>query len=817
MPRKRKIAQPLPASPAELKHALSLLEATLESTADGILVVDREGRITAYNRRFTQMWGIPDSILEAGDDGAALRYVLSQLKNPDTFLARVRELYDRPDAESSDVLEFTDGRIVERYSLPRRLGNRVVGRVWSFRDVTARRRAERAQHATYRVSEATLAATNPTELLHRLHEIVGTLMPAKNFYVALVDPARRRLTFPLFVDERHPQSAERPLGRGLTEYVIRTGQPLLATPEVYEDLLRRGEVERMGPASIDWLGVPLRVKDETIGAIVVQSYEPGIRYGEAEKDLLTFVSSHVALALERQRAGAMMRESRELLHAVIEGSLDAVFAKDRDGRYIFMNTVAATVLRRRPEDVVGKRDLDLFPAERARAFEEADRRILETGEPLVFEDTDNAWGGTRTFLVTKGPLRLADGRIAGVFGVARDITDRKAIEEQFRQAQKMEAVGRLAGGVAHDFNNILTAILGTCQLLERALPPHSPARDDVSEIRRAGLRAADLTRQLLAYSRRQVLAPKVLSLNGVVRGLELMLRRLLGEDVELVTSLAPDLGAVRADPGQVEQVILNLAVNARDAMPHGGQLTLATARVDLDAKAVQEHSGTAPGCYAALDVRDTGIGMPPEVRAHLFEPFFTTKEVGKGTGLGLATVYGIVKQSGGFISVVSEVGDGATFRVYLPRVEGVPASEEAPAHASPGTSFRGSETVLLTEDEEAVRQLGRRALESEGYTVLAAASGRDALAFLGRHDGAIDLLVTDVVMPGMGGRELAERLAVQRPDTPVLYISGYPGDESDERGALAPGASLLRKPFLPEELARKVREVLDGRKGKRPM
>ncbi|MGH7700016.1 MAG: PAS domain-containing protein, partial [Gemmatimonadales bacterium] len=925
----------------------------LESTADGILAVDREGRIAAYNRTFIQMWGIPDSILEAGQDAEALSYVLSQVRDPEAFRSRVRELYARPDAESYDVLEFKDGRIVERYSQPQRIGGRAVGRVWSFRDITARRRAERTQDAAYRISHATLAATNLYELLRRLHDIVGELMPARNFYVALVDRPQRRLIFPYFVDERDPDSAPRPLGKGLTAYVIRTAEPLLATPDVYDDLVRRGDVELVGPPSIDWLGVPLRVQDETIGAIVVQSYEPGVRYGETEKDLLAFVSSQVALAIERQRAAEALREGRELLHAVVEGSLDAVFAKDREGRYLFMNAVAAAVLRKDPAEVVGLDDAELFTPEIAEAFAVVDRRIVETGEIVVFEDTDAAWGGGHTYLITKGPLRLSDGRIVGVFGVARDITERQRAEErlrqseeryrrfieqstegvwrfeihppiptgaavdaqiehfyqhgvlaecndvmarmyglassrelvgarpadlvvrsdprndaalrefirsayrltdaetverdaaghekvflnnyvgivehgrlvriwgtqrdvtdqrrlaeQFRQAQKMEAVGQLAGGIAHDFNNILTAILGTCQLLERDLPPHAAGLEDVAEIRKAALRAADLTRQLLAYSRRQVLAPKVLDLNAVVSGLEPMLRRVLGEDVEFATALAPGLGAVRADPGQVEQVLLNLVVNARDAMPEGGRLTLATASVTLDALSGLEHVGAAPGPYVAVAVSDTGTGMPSDVRAHLFEPFFTTKEVGKGTGLGLATVYGIVKQSGGFVTVTTELGRGSTFRVHLPEVEAEPVPDTHPAEPA---RLRGTETVLLAEDEDAVRHLSQRALEREGYTVLAAANASEALTCVEGHDGAIHLLVTDVVMPGMGGRELARRLMGARPDLRVLYISGYPGEAVVQRGAVAPGAAFLQKPFMPEELVKRVREVLDRR------
>jgi len=402
---------------------------------------------------------------------------------------------------------------------------------------------------------------------------------------------------------------------------------------------------------------------------------------------------------------------------------------------------------------------------------------------------------------------LEDGHLVRVWGTQRDVTEQRHLEEQFRQSQKMEAVGQLAGGIAHDFNNLLTAILGNTQLLLRDIPPGDSKRGDVEEIRKASERAASLTRQLLAYSRRQMLQPEVLDLNVVVAEMDKMLRRLIGEHIALVAVLAPDLGRVRADPNQIEQVIVNLAVNARDAMPDGGKLTIETANVDLDEGFAQAHLGSLPGSYAMLAVTDTGQGMDAGVRAHLFEPFFTTKEVGKGTGLGLATVYGIVKQSGGYISVYSEPGRGSSFKIYLPRIE-TPA--DAPASAQKGGPARGSETVLVVEDEPAVLTLSRRALEAQGYVVLAASDAAAALRVVERHGGTIHLLLTDVVMPGLSGPELADRLAAQRPGIRVLYMSGYPGDAVVQHGTLPSGSAFLQKPFSPDGLARKVRDVLDA-------
>jgi PAS domain S-box-containing protein len=450
----------------------------------------------------------------------------------------------------------------------------------------------------------------------------------------------------------------------------------------------------------------------------------------------------------------------------------------------------------------------IHPDDRARVRDAA-RTVLEKGVADMefrFRRKDGTWFWVRD---ERRLLHDAEGRATEVVGSWMDVTSRVHLEEQLRQSQKMEAVGQLAGGVAHDFNNLLTVISGNCDLILSGTSADDPHRGPLSDIRAAGERAANLTRQLLAFSRKQVLAPRLVDVHDVISDMERMLRRLIGEDVDLVTDLAADPSWVKVDPGQLEQVVVNLAVNARDAMPRGGRITIGTRTRDAREPVDLEETGGRRGRPGvAISISDTGEGISPEVRLRLFEPFFTTKAVGKGTGLGLATVYGIVKQSGGDITVDSEPGRGATFTVVLP-------SHAPPARPGPSASVsavpRGTETILAVEDEDAVRRIVRIGLESAGYTVIEARSGPEALEIAGRHAGKIDLVLTDVVMPEMSGRELAERIEQAHPGIRILFMSGYTDDEVMRHGFVGSSVAFLQKPFSPLTLARKVRDVLDGR------
>jgi PAS domain S-box-containing protein len=520
--------------------------------------------------------------------------------------------------------------------------------------------------------------------------------------------------------------------------------------------------------------------------------------GRIEGQLLARVLRY---AIERKRAEEALR-TREAYHrTILENIGDAVFVADHEGRYVEVNPRACELTGYSRAELLQLRVSDTYP-----------RQDQETAPPRVAElGTERAGVVERSLVRKDGTVltvesnarQLPDGRL---LGAVRDITERKRLEEQLRQAQKMEAIGRLAGGIAHDFNNVLTAIFGYADLLREDLPAGSTARQDLEEVRKAAQRAAALTRQLLAFSRQQVLQPVVLSLNDLVEEIDKMLERLLGEDIELRLALAPNAGNVRADPGQLQQVLVNLVVNSRDAMPTGGKLIIETANAELTEQYAEQHQPVIPGHYVMLAVSDTGTGMTAETKAKIFEPFFTTKEKSRGTGLGLSTVYGIVKQSGGYVWAYSEPGRGTTFKIYLPHVD-APADELAPPREA-GT-IRGNETILLAEDDETLRPLAKSLLEKLGYTVLEAENAVQALAVAGRHAGPIHLLVADVVMPGASGRELARQLAQSRPDTRVLYVSGYTDDAVVHHGMLDPGLAFLQKPFTPDGLARKVRELLD--------
>lgn len=571
------------------------------------------------------------------------------------------------------------------------------------------------------------------------------------------------------------------------------------TPEEYRPLYTKAmeEVKTSGVAT-PWQKEYIR-KDGSRAPVLV-----GAALLEDSEDVcIAFVLDLAASKL----AEDALREGEERYRDLIEGTHDLVQSVAPDGHFLFVNRAWKETLGYSDSDLLGITLFDIIePDSRAHCHEIFSK--LLAGEPVDnMQVTLLAKDGKPILLEGAATARHIGERVVATQAFFRNITEKRHLEDQFRQSQKMEAIGRLAGGVAHDFNNLLTAIIGYSQLALGRLHREDPMRKEIEEIERAGQRAAGLTNQLLAFSRRQVLQPQVLDLNAVVADIAKMLERLIGEDVVLATSLAPNIGFVKADRGQIEQIIMNLAVNSRDAMPDGGKLTIETFNADLDESYTAEHINARPGPHVVLAISDNGSGIDKETQSNIFEPFFTTKEQGKGTGLGLSTVFGIVNQSGGHIGLYSEPGKGTTFKVYLPRLE--EADEKREPRVSQSESLEGSETVLLVEDEDSVRELARRILEMYGYVVLEAAGGDDTRRICEGHEGRINLMLTDVVMPGANGRELAQMVAPLQPEMKVLYMSGYTDDAIVQHGALSADTPFLQKPFTPATLARKVREVLD--------
>ena len=520
---------------------------------------------------------------------------------------------------------------------------------------------------------------------------------------------------------------------------------------------------------------------------------------------------------ERKQTEEALRSSEEKYRTILENIEDGYYEVDIAGNLTFFNDSFCRIYGYPREELMGMNDRQYTDQENAKELFQAFNKVYRTGEPTKGFDWEiiRKDGTKRCIEASVSLMKDSSGNRIGFRGLVRDVTERRQIEqekanlqEQLRQSQKIEAIGRLAGGIAHDFNNLLTVIKGYSQLSLVETKDDSPLKENLEEIKKAAEKAADLTRQLLAFSRRQILEMKVLDLNSLFMDLDKMLHRLIGEDIELITLLADDLGRVKTDPGWVEQIIMNLGVNARDAMPNGGKLTIETANAELDEAYARGHIAVKPGRYVMFSVSDTGVGMTPEVRQQVFEPFFTTKEKGKGTGLGLSTVYGIVKQSGGNIWVYSEPGQGTTIKIYLPRVD--EPLEEFKERVVREELPQGKETVLVVEDEEAVRQLAVRILKRQGYTVLDVPDGDSALVICEERKEPIHLILTDVIMPGMSGRQLVDRCSKARQDFKVLYMSGYTDNAIVQHGVLAEGVNYIQKPFTVDALARKVREVLDN-------
>ena len=631
----------------EMELNLSLLQATLEATADGILVIDPSGKILGFNQRFLELWRIPDELARSGDDASLLGHVVAQLSDPQTFLRRIQELYADPDAEVFAMVDFKDGRVFERYSIPRQLGGENIGRVWSFRDRTDQRTA-----------------------------------------------------------------AEQ-----------------------------------------------LRASEGRLRTIV-----------ESEPECVKLIDRHGVL-LEMNPAGLKMIEADDL------------------------------------SSVTGECIYDLIVDEDKQAFKNLNRKVFKGERGSLTFDLIGLKGGRRTIETTAVPFRDAKGDVVGHLSVSRDVSQRLRLEEKLRQSQKLEALGRLAGGVAHDFNNVLTVIANYASFINDGLSHNDQFRGDANEIMRASDRGASLVKQLLAFSRKEVVQLQVLDLNELVVDIERLLQRTIGKDIDVKVEPLRRPANVLMDPGQVEQLLLNLGLNARDAMPDGGTLTVAATMERLESEDVAGFPHVESGDYVCLIVSDTGLGMNEDVKAHVFEPFFTTKSRGLGTGLGLASVYGIVQQAGGHVTIESESGKGTTFFVYLPATNEDPMGETE--SVDPAHPLGAGEMILLVEDEEPVRRLVTRILEGTGYEVEAVGSGVEALDALDT-EARVDLLLTDVLMPGMSGVELADRVTSKRLGLRVLLMSGYAEDVVAPHVKTDRMYQLLSKPFDKKALLAEIRGCLEA-------
>jgi two-component system, cell cycle sensor histidine kinase and response regulator CckA len=781
------------------------LSTLLDSSSELIAILSPQGTFLFANSAFTRLLGFPPEELLGRSvvdlfhctdaSGVQRRLHDLSLSGGGTFGGRCR-------LQSKDgSWRWFDATGRDQTHVPG-----IEGIVVHFRDVTDLQRMESERQVISEIVHALNQTAKLDELLRSIHQALKKVLYAENCFVALHDPEADTFSFPFFADEVDSAPPPQKAGRSCTAYVFRKGLPMLIPQAEFDRLAAQDDVELVGSPSPSWLGVPLKTPTATIGVLVVQHYQNENAYDVRDLEFLSSVGGHIALAIERRRSEVALRRNEEIFRLLFSYNPLPTWVVDNETlRFVQVNDAAVRQYGYSPSEFRNMTVLDLRPPEDREKYLEQLKQILPNpGLHLGHWRHVKKDGKIIQVETISHELEYSGRRVRLV--VTQDITERHILEQQLRQSQKMEAVGRLAGGVAHDFNNLLMVIKGHTELLVNALPFSEKYSRKIEQIDRAADRASALTKQLLAFSRLQVLQPHVMNLNDVVEDMGRLLPRLIGEDIELQIRGAKDLGAIRADASQMEQVIMNLAVNARDAMPDGGRLLIETSNSELDSNYSEVHPIVRPGRYVLLAVSDSGVGMSAEIQAHIFEPFFTTKPQGKGTGLGLATVYGIVKQSGGFIWVYSEVGRGTTFKIYLPRVDqpverssGAGTSTEAP---------RGTETILLAEDEQDVREVAREFLESGGYTVIEARDGADALKRMESHNGAIDLLVTDMVMPGMTGQELTARLQQSHPAIRVLYMSGYSERAAMDSTRGASSMHLLSKPFSRWALLRAVHDIL---------
>ncbi|MCB0061955.1 MAG: PAS domain-containing protein [Caldilineaceae bacterium] len=802
-----------------LRFQKTLLEAQSESSLDGIWVVSQQRRWLSFNQRFVDMWDIPTEIVNAGESDRTFHFMVNQLADPAAFQSLVQMLSANPTLTHTDVLRLQDGRHVDWFSTPI-VGDdgQQYGRAWYFRDVTETHQTESA----LRDSEARNRAlvNSIPDMLFRVRAD-GTFLDyhGASGYTPMMDPAN-------FLGRRAEEVFAPPVARQFMQKLQDTLQRNSVQIYDYEMPMRNGEIrhweQRLVAASDDEILVIIRditTQKRAETALREAHNELERRVQERTAELSAMNIQLQTEVEERRRTEDALRESEERLELALHGAdLELVDIDLQSGKALYHQQwhVHNGYQRNQFYDTF-QRWLESIHTDDCPSVVQALEKHLCNQVPFFEHEYriragDDTWRWVRC----RGRVvsRDADQQPLRFSGTQMDITEYKQLEQQLLQSQKMEAVGRLAGGVAHDFNNILTVIISYSELALRQLHSQKEGKQEgrlqkrLEEIRKAAEKATRLTRQLLLFSRSETVSPVVLDLNRLVIDVETMLERLIGDHIHLDMKLEPTINRIKADPGQIEQILLNLIVNARDAMAEGGTIQLATERVCIKDGQTAPNPRIQPGSYVALVVTDTGCGMDAATQERIFEPFFTTKGPGKGTGLGLATVFGAVKQNHGYIHVQSEVNQGTTFRIYFPALPQT-MSEYLASTDDVEPAPRGVETILLVEDEEHIRSLAHAALQEAGYTVIPAANGEEALALTARHRGPIHLIVTDVIMPGMSGVKLSHQVMSLRPSTKILYISGYTDGELNMSERLDREQPFLPKPFTPSLLALKVRHVLD--------
>lgn len=758
-----------------LKDSLSLLSATLDSTADGILVVDRNGRITSFNTKFAEMWHIPTSVLESRQDDRALAYVLDQLKDPDGFLNKVRELYQQHDASSFDILEFKDGRIFERYSQPQKIDGVSVGRVWSFRDVTQRWKSEEALREAHQFNEAIISSAGEG--------------------IVVYDRELRYVVWNSFMERLTGIPAREVLGKRAPDLF-----PHITLHGVDKLLLAalRGESTKTGD-------IPFNIERTGKHGWYVGTYVP---HRNARGEIIGVIGV-INDITERREAEEARRKSEERYRRYFEDDISGIFVSTPEGRLVDCNNTYVRMLGfnsieealrtstyemyRNPKD----RDEYLALLRQRKRLEGYERELIRRdGRPInvianVSGEFDN------------------DGNLTLIRGYLFDVTERKRLEEDLRQAQKMESVGTLAGGMAHDFNNILGIIIGYATRLRSSVEESSPLARGLEPIIKAAERGAGLVKQLLTFARRTPVQREPLNVNETVEEIVQLLAETFPKTITIEQSLTPDLPMISADSNQLHQALLNLCLNARDAMPNGGTLSITTQPEPGERVRVRYPAATATR-YVHIQVTDTGVGIDHTIKSRIFEPFFSTKGPAKGTGLGLSVVYGVVKSLEGFIDVNSKKGAGTTFSLHLPAMEHPQPTGDSKSIQQPMTFMKGTETILLVEDEEMLLDLLDALLTEHGYHILRARDGVEAVEVYREHQSTISLVLSDMGLPRLGGWQAFQQMREINPRVKVILASGYLDPNLRKEMIEAGAVDFIQKPYIPEEILKRIRSVIDG-------